>query len=161
MDLIIDLGNTNKKLALFSGDELVELHQFPLYSLKKIRDFFLKYPGIENCILSSVISHSSALSRFLSSACNFIELDEHTPLPIVNRYRTPKTLGKDRLAAAVAGSALFPGNHVLVINAGTCITYDFINNDNEYLGVPLKDFSAYRSIQTPKAKHFRMTSYAV
>jgi len=134
MNLILDLGNTNKKIALFKNGELVDLQQFPLLKLKIIRDFIKLYPGIENCILSSVIPHRSAIDRFLSSNFNFFELDEKTPVPLNNRYRTPKTLGKDRLAAAVAGNNLFPGKHVLVINTGTCITYDFVNENNEYLG---------------------------
>ena len=134
MDLVIDLGNTNKKFALFNGGEIVELEQFPLLTLKNIRDFIHQNAGIENCILSSVIPHRSSLNRFLSEKLKFIELDEKTPVPVINKYRTPKTLGKDRLAAAVAGSNLFPGNDVLVINTGTCITYDFVNKNKEYLG---------------------------
>ena len=134
MDLIIDLGNTNKKLALFSNGELLDLMQFPALTLKIIHDFFLLHPGIQNCILSSVVAHHSSVNRFLSSRCNFFEMDDKTPVPIVNTYRTPGTLGKDRLAAAVAGNRQFPGNNVLVINAGSCITYDFVNENNEYLG---------------------------
>ncbi len=134
MDLIIDLGNTNKKLALFQHGELIDLRQFPILTLKSIRDFMHQHPGIENAILSSVITHPASLTRFLSASCNFLELDEKTPLPIKNLYQTPITLGKDRLAAAVAGSNMFPDNNVLVINTGTCITYDFVNENNEYLG---------------------------
>jgi len=134
MNLIIDLGNTNQKLALFKNGELIELQQFPLLTLKLIRDFVHMNPDIGNCILSSVVPHRSSVTRFLSSNYNFLELNEATPVPLINRYRTPRTLGKDRLAAAVAGNALFPGKTVLVINAGTCITYDFVNENNEYLG---------------------------
>jgi len=134
MDLIIDLGNTNKKLALFKSGELIDLKQFPLLTLKTIRDYTKQYPGIENCILSSVIPHHLPVNRYLSSAFNFLELDETTRVPLHNRYRTVKTLGKDRLAAAVAGRNRFPGEDVLVINTGTCITYDFVNKNNEYIG---------------------------
>ncbi|MEI6681014.1 MAG: type III pantothenate kinase [Bacteroidota bacterium] len=134
MNLIIDLGNTNQKLALFENGLLTDLQQFPILTMKSIRDFMQLHPGIENCILSSVIPHRVSLTRFLASTCNYIELDENTKVPVTNLYRTPKTLGKDRLAAAVAGNNLFPGNNVLVINTGTCITYDFINSKAEYLG---------------------------
>ena len=134
MDLIIDIGNTNKKLALFEGDVLVDLQQFALLTPRNLREFALLYPDIGNCILSSVVSRHLPVHRILSSSCNFIELDETTPVPLHNLYRTVKTLGKDRLAAAVAGRNKFPGKNVLVINAGTCITYDFVNDNNEYLG---------------------------
>ncbi|MEI7662989.1 MAG: type III pantothenate kinase [Bacteroidota bacterium] len=134
MDLILDLGNTNKKLALFDKGEITDLIQFPILTLKSVKEFIRLHKGISNCILSSVIPHRLSLTRFLSSSLNFIELNETTPVPIVNLYRTPKTLGKDRLAAAVAGAGLFPGKNVLVVNAGTCITYDFVTENNEYLG---------------------------
>lgn len=134
MDLIVDLGNTNKKLALFSFGEIVELQQFPLLNLRLLRDFVRAHPAIENCILSSVIPHRSSIPRYLSSIANYLELDENTPVPVINRYLTPLTLGKDRLAAAVAAHTMFPRNNVLVINTGTCITYDFVNDRQEYLG---------------------------
>ena len=57
-----------------------------------------------------------------------------TPVPIVNKYRTPKTLGSDRLAAAVAAAWLQPGRPVLIIDVGTCITYDFVSAEGEYKG---------------------------
>jgi type III pantothenate kinase len=134
MDLIIDLGNTNKKLALFKNGELSDLHTFPELELTMLGDFTEKHPGIENCILSSVIQHPVSITQFLRDQFCFIELNENTPVPVKNLYRQPKTLGKDRLAAAVAGAAIFPGKDVLVINMGSCITYEFINRRNEYLG---------------------------
>ncbi|MEI6900275.1 MAG: type III pantothenate kinase, partial [Bacteroidota bacterium] len=70
----------------------------------------------------------------LQEKFHFIELDEKTPIPLKNRYQTPATLGKDRLAAAVGGHSLFPGHDVLVINAGTCVTYDVVTREGEYLG---------------------------
>ena len=61
-------------------------------------------------------------------------LSEKTPLPIINNYKTSLTLGKDRLAAVVGASVLYPGKDVLVFDAGTCLTIDFINSDKEYVG---------------------------
>jgi type III pantothenate kinase len=134
MDLIIDLGNTNKKLALYQNGKLSEMHMFPELKMNIIRDFVKQHPGVENCILSSVINHPESLNHYLRNHFRFIELNENTPIPIRNLYSHPKTLGNDRLAAAVAGASIFPGRDVLVINAGSCITYDFINKQNEYLG---------------------------
>ena len=134
MDLIIDLGNTNKKLALFQNGKLADLQIFRELEITLARDYVMKHPGIKNCILSSVIDHSSTIPDFLNEHFNFIELDKHTPVPVRNLYKQPETLGKDRLATAVAGASLFPGQDVLVINLGSCITYDFVNSRNEYLG---------------------------
>jgi type III pantothenate kinase len=134
MDLIIDLGNTNKKLALFKKGNLSEFYQFPEITTKSLREFVGRNAEIERCVLSSVIHHPASLIQFLAKRFNFIELDENTPVPLKNLYRHPETLGKDRLAAAVAGASIFPGKNVLVINMGTCITYEFINEHNEYLG---------------------------
>jgi type III pantothenate kinase len=132
--LVIDLGNTNKKLAIFENGKLVTLELFPMLTLKILKEFIRLHPGIGYCILASVANYKKEIRKFLSGQFRFFEMDEKLPLPIINRYRSKKTLGKDRLAAAVAGASRFPGSNVLVINAGTCITYDFINEKNEYLG---------------------------
>ena len=134
MKLILDLGNTNKKAALFQNGELLELKQYPVMNQKILLDVFCNFPGITHCILSSVIRHPASLTRFIASRCSMIELTEKTAVPIINRYRSRNTLGKDRLAAAVAAAHHFPDRDVLVINAGTCITYDLINSKKEYLG---------------------------
>ena len=63
-----------------------------------------------------------------------IELDHFTPIPVVNKYRTPDTLGYDRIAAAVGAYTICPGKNVLVIDAGTAITYDIVTADGEFLG---------------------------
>ena len=134
MYLIIDLGNTNKKFALFSNGRLKAMKILPEVSLKAVQSFVKEHPGISHCILSSVISYPVSIKNFLQKQFYFIELDEHTPLPLKNRYKTPETLGKDRLAAAVASHLRFRKMPVLAITAGSCITYDFINKQGEYLG---------------------------
>jgi len=134
MYLVIDLGNTNKKFAVFSNGKLNTLKILPDISLPVVRSFVRDHPGITHCILSSVISYPQSIKKYLQKQFNFIELDEGTLLPINNRYKTPKTLGTDRLAAAVAGHLRFRKNAVLVITAGSCITYDFINLQGDYLG---------------------------
>jgi type III pantothenate kinase len=80
------------------------------------------------------IYHSPALEEYIKKQSKFIIFDSSTPLPLTNKYQTPETLGKDRLAAAVAAVNMFPHSNVLVIDAGTCIKYDFINAKAEYLG---------------------------
>jgi len=134
MELILDFGNTSKKIALFDTGDLVLYQQYQEITLDIIRAFFENNPGIKSCILSSVIHHTAFIDEFLVSSVPTWILDSHTPVPIHNGYRTPGTLGIDRLAAAVAGAYKFPGKPVLVITAGTAITYDFINPSGEYLG---------------------------
>ena len=90
---------------------------------------------LNQAILSSVKPVDEELIRFLSQNFQlFIELDHHTPLPIENLYETPETLGKDRIAAAVGANELFPGQNILIIDAGTAITYDVVSEKNEFLG---------------------------
>lgn len=132
--LILDFGNTNKKIALFSNGRLLDVEQYSSIKLGIIKDFLRRHPGIDCCILASVVPFPDPIRIFLSGNFRFIELDEKTRLPIINKYHTKKTLGKDRLAAAVAASRQFHGQNVLVVNAGSCITYDFVNAENEYLG---------------------------
>ena len=134
MELIIDLGNTNQKAAVFGEGKLLELFRFPHLGLREIRTVTGKYTGIDQIILSSVVEHSPELISYLGKMAPLLVLDEDTPLPLINQYRSKKTLGKDRIAAAVAGHLTYPGENVLVVNSGTCITYDFVNAGGEYLG---------------------------
>ena len=134
MYLVLDLGNTNKKLALFSKGKLKVIKKFPEITLSAVRSFVKEHPGITHCIVSSVIGYPQSIKKYLQKHFHFIELNEKTPLPLNNRYGTPETLGTDRLASAVAGHSRFRKNPVLVITAGTCITYDFVNQRGEYLG---------------------------
>jgi type III pantothenate kinase len=135
MELVLDFGNTSKKIALFHDGKHVLLQSYSEISAEIMRDFFLSHPGITCSILSSVIHHPSSVEEVLKhSAQRVIFLDHDTPVPIKNCYRTPETLGRDRLAAVVGGAAEFPGEPVLVINAGTAITYDFIDSVGSYMG---------------------------
>jgi type III pantothenate kinase len=134
MDLILDLGNTNQKIALFDAGNLLWVQANERIRLSLVRKIVKQNAGINSCILSSVVKVPATLQSFLEKHFRFILLDEHTPLPILNHYRTPETLGKDRLAAAVAGFNQFPGHPVLIINAGTAITYDVVTKKGEYLG---------------------------
>jgi type III pantothenate kinase len=143
MNLILDFGNTNKKLAVLdpgqpfnqrNASQDLEMEAHPRIILSKVRRFVDLHPGIRSCILSSVVPYPENIKEYLSGRFAFLELDEHTPLPIKNRYKSPGTLGKDRLAAAVAGAKLFPGLNVLVINAGTCITCEYVTAGGEYNG---------------------------
>jgi len=133
MKLVLDFGNTLQKIAIFEENQMLEVLAYKKVTLKKLQQIIVNYP-IKSAIISSVVDYSSAIKTFLQNNFNFIEFNETTAIPVINKYATPLSLGKDRLAAAIAGNHFFPKQNVLVINAGTCITYDFINEKGEYLG---------------------------
>jgi len=94
-----------------------------------------EHPQMTQAILSSVKPVDDEILQFLSGNFDlFIELDHQTELPIENLYETPETLGKDRLAAAVGANELFPDQNLLIIDAGTAITYDLVSEKNEFIG---------------------------
>ncbi len=134
MELILDFGNTRQKAALFDQGILLLTESHSAISKEMIVDFTEGHPGITSCILSSVIQHDESIPEYLGERMLFIGLDEFTPVPVLNKYATKETLGKDRLAAAVAGAATFPGENVLIVNAGTALTFDFVTKAGEYLG---------------------------
>lgn len=109
MNLVIDIGNTVAKLAVFDGDEVVEVLRGSNHSLDWLSMLCHKY-HIERGIIASVITLSNTIRRQLKSV-NFdiMELDYRTPVPIRNFYKTPQTLGMDRLAAVVGANYLCPG----------------------------------------------------
>jgi type III pantothenate kinase len=132
--LIIDLGNTLQKLAVFEGKEIVYKETFQKLPPETLTGFIEKHGPFRGIIQSSVVIHTRELEELLSRAGKFILLTDQTPLPVKNNYETPKTLGKDRIAAVTGAWSLFPGRNSLVIDAGTCITYDLVTGNGEYLG---------------------------
>lgn len=133
MKLILDFGNTLQKAAIFDKNQLIAIKAFKKISLKNISDFTSLY-NIDSAIISSVINYNSDIYNYLNTNYYFKELTSDTPIPVKNTYLTPDTLGKDRLAAVVAANDLYPKSDILVINAGTCITYDFIDKNKKYHG---------------------------
>lgn len=132
MHLIIDEGNTAFKLALYHEGELVEMKVFYPDDRDEIHSFISNYLSqINHAIVSSVVNEGLDLSRY---NFNVLILDAHTPLPIQNKYSTPHSLGKDRIANAVGVWSKNPKGNSLVIDLGTCIKYDLINANGEYLG---------------------------
>lgn len=103
--------------------------------LYKLESFCHKY-SFERGIYSSVVNLSEAMGKAMSSLpFPMMKLvSGQTKIPIANKYHTPHTLGSDRLAAAVGAYMKHKGCDVLVVDVGTCITYDFVNSNGEYLG---------------------------
>lgn len=134
MNLCIDQGNSGVKLAVFNNDQLLYEDRFPELTLEILQELFQKY-SVQSGILSAVIDLPFEIIQFLTENCRqFIELNHLTPVPVENRYETPETLGKDRLAAVVGAVSLQPDKELLVIDAGTAITYDFVDANGAYFG---------------------------
>lgn len=134
MKLIIDIGNTVVKMVAFRGDEPVDEIRAESGELAGLCDFVKKYDfrrGIVGTVRNLLDSEEEALSRL---PFPLLRLSPDTPVPITNRYRTPQTLGSDRLAAVIGASSLKPGHDLLIIDAGTCITYEVIDARGNYWG---------------------------
>ncbi|MDL2223627.1 type III pantothenate kinase [Bacteroidales bacterium OttesenSCG-928-M11] len=134
MNIVIDQGNTSSKVALFENNILIETIRFKPLTAKDLIFLLDKYTP-QNGILCSVGEIEKEVIDILKEKIPFfIELDEHTKLPIRSEYQTPHTLGKDRIAAVVGAYTRFPKRNLLIIDAGTAITYDFVNSDGVYKG---------------------------
>jgi len=133
MKLVVDIGNTLIKSAIFDGSKIIKLDFFKEFSSDYFENMFSNY-SIGSGILASVRKDNSEIENILSEKTKLLILDYKTSLPFINKYSTPKTLGQDRIAVMAAASLMFKKENVLVIDAGTSITYDFINDKNEYLG---------------------------
>ncbi len=134
MKLIIDIGNTSSKIAIFNYNEIIDFQIIEKLNKETLNSILEKHPKIKSSILSSVSKHDDEIISILKKNLFFIELTHSTPVPFNNNYATPASLGKDRIAIASAATSLYPKKNVLVIDAGTCITYDIITNNGDYLG---------------------------
>lgn len=134
LNLIIDIGNTAAKVALFDGGEMVEVLTESNQSLDCLEALCVKYP-VEQGIVATVIDLSErVLAALVALPFPLLWLDSKTPLPVTNLYETPETLGYDRMAAVVGANEQYPRRDILVIDAGTCITYEFIDSKGQYHG---------------------------
>ena len=129
MNLAIDIGNSQIKFGLFDKDELKEV--------------YTQQEGIEQIQLNKKIKHAIISKTGANDEIEYLlkekkiktlVLSSELKLPLEIVYKTPQTLGADRIAGSVAASALFAGKNVLKIDFGTCVTYDFVNNSQQFLG---------------------------
>ena len=135
MNLIIDVGNSFVKLAVFQEDKLLVKYQVKNKDvLKTLRVLRKDYKAIRQAIISSVGSLRKADAAYAQKYFKTIVLSAKTQIPFTNLYSTPTTLGIDRIALVSASVAQYPDKNVLIIDAGTCITFDFITDRNHYLG---------------------------
>ena len=131
MNFAIDLGNTSAKCGIFEGSELVE--KLEGLSIDQLIDTINgRLPT--NVILSSVHQEVTAIANKIVKEVNCLIMSHNVPIPIENEYLTKDTLGLDRLAGAVGANNLFPNQNILVVDAGTCVTYDLVNEAGQYEG---------------------------
>lgn len=135
MLLALDIGNTKIKAAVFEGNALVERFQLePRSALDGLKKIVEKYPQATNSILSSVGKEQHELLLWLQGNTLLTVISHTSAFPFINLYATPATLGIDRMVLAAGAVLQYPNQNRLVIGAGTCITYDFVSAQNEYLG---------------------------
>ena len=134
MNLVIDIGNSTHKWAVFSEEgEMVALQHEPQLTTELLQSTLAQYP-IQNSICSAVGSFNEELLAILRERTHYVEFSHNSRLPITLCYETPQTLGLDRIANAVGASSLYPHQDVLSIQAGTCLVFDFIDHNDRYLG---------------------------
>lgn len=135
--LLVDMGNTNIKMALFENDFLLQKNSISLDNFKKKLSEILKKYTIKSALICSVLDSEKTkenlifLEKFIRKVVIF---SDKTKLPFKNLYKSKKTLGLDRLALVNAAANFYPQKNVLIIDSGTCITYDIKNKKQEYLG---------------------------
>ena len=133
MYLIIDIGNTFIKLAIYDGGEIFHRVSKKKVLVKDIKALYSKY-RFSAAIASSVRTKNAYFIDYLKREHNLMVLTHKTKVPISNLYKSPKTLGLDRLAAIVGAANMRPKKNCLVIDIGTCMTYDFIDDKRNYYG---------------------------
>lgn len=135
MNLIVDVGNTFVKFAVFHNDKLIHKVSFELSEFEKeFKKIKKEFPKLKIAIISSVGRLTNKQTEIIEQGLKVLELNHKVKLPFKNCYETPRTLGVDRIALVSASVNQFPNNNVLIIDAGTCITYDFVTDKNDYLG---------------------------
>ncbi len=135
MNLIVDVGNTRIKYSVFSnGEEMYATISTHDSSTLEVDNILAAYPKIRQAIVSSVRTDTQELLSYLSARVPTIDFNHSTPIPLAISYKTPETLGSDRIAAAVGANNLFPYQELLVIDMGTAITIDYVSAEGEFLG---------------------------
>jgi type III pantothenate kinase len=135
MLLAIDVGNTRIKAGVFKNNILLEQLDFNNDQLHSRIGILLQlYPKIETIIVASVGNIEKKDVLFFENKVSIIFISHESKFPFQNLYATPTTLGIDRMLLAAGAVLTFPAQNRLIIDVGTCITYDFVDKKNNYLG---------------------------
>ena len=131
MKLVIDIGNTLVKVALFEKKKIIKTISFENITFEVVK-CFIENNKIKNTIVSSVKDYSTELLKIINDF-NAIVLDQNVKYPVKINYNNINDLGKDRLAAIIGAINLYTNKNILILDIGTCLTIDLVNNNN-YLG---------------------------
>lgn len=132
MNLIIDIGNTLAKYYLFDNGQLLSHYHEEDHTLAWLDSLDNKPDA---AIISTVVDlPQESEARLQTMGCPLVRFSSTTPTPLRNLYQSPKTLGPDRLAAAIGAWTQCPGKPILIVDVGSCVTYDFVSARGEYLG---------------------------
>lgn len=134
MNLIIDIGNTVAKIAVFDEKDMLEQVYDSIDTLSRLQEIYLRYLPANAAIVSVVDLSEDTRTLLNKLPIPILYIDYKTPLPITNLYETKETLGFDRIAAVVGAYEQFPHKDLLVIDSGTCITYEFLDANGQYHG---------------------------
>jgi type III pantothenate kinase len=137
VSLILDIGNTAVKAGCFDGRKLLKAGRALRSNESEMEDLLVKMqlhlPG--RAFIGNVVHGEEFIEKFLDRArISYTYFKPDVATKVLNRYESPETLGRDRLANAEAAAHLFPGSPVVIIDAGTCIKFDFVTSENEYFG---------------------------
>ncbi|MDT8411376.1 MAG: type III pantothenate kinase [Vicingaceae bacterium] len=134
MDLIVDVGNSFAKVAVLEHDTIVFHEKHQEINASIIFEIKNKF-RIKRAIISSVRNNEAEISAlFKKINISFCWLNHQMNFPFTINYKTPQTLGLDRLAAVAGAMAKFPNSNLLVIDMGTCVTFDFVDENSVYFG---------------------------
>jgi len=147
MLLVIDVGNTRVKYAVFMENTLLESRDSDIDIIQKLINAFLSdYPKISACIISSVGKLTEDDFSYIPENIKTHFVSHKSDFPFTNKYQTPETLGADRLVLASGATMRFPNQNRFVVDIGTAITYDFVDKDNNYLGGAISPGIALRYV---------------
>lgn len=132
-NLVIDIGNTNHKLAIFNQKEMVHYERITALNIERLTAIIEKY-DVKSATISSVNKDSKELGDFLAQKVRYIPFSTQIKAGITNNYQSLPTLGLDRWAKVIAAKCLFANTNCLLIDAGTCITYDVLTAEKVYSG---------------------------
>ena len=130
MNLLVDIGNSNYKIAVTKDYKVVEEFHFSTNLLKKIKNLFKDYKITHSCLSNVSIPNIKLIEFLKTNSCFFVVKNNN--LPFKNPYKED-LVGDDRLALVCAAQKDYPNENVLIIDIGTCITYDIKTKNNEYL----------------------------
>ena len=135
-NLVIDIGNSFTKIAIFKNDDLLKVEQYEKPEIADVYKFPNEFP-IDRVIISSVKKEYDAREDWmlaLEAEFNATFFNSSISAGVKNHYKTPHTLGADRFAAVIGARYLYPGQNSIIISGGTCITYDHVDEAANYFG---------------------------